>query len=405
VSAPSSWPWPHLWPTRAVAVTVIAVTVLFAGLDVLGAVLGARTTGAAGPWAGLVLQLAVDLCLLAVVRAPLGVALVVLAGTVAVLVAPEMLHPVPETVSGGTVLGPTGAVVFVLVQLRNRRSTWLLVGALTLLAVRPWDPSWTTVPLGLLNTLVPALAGRYVDARRRLIESLRERAERTDREQLLLAEQARAEERERLAAEMHDIVSHRVSLMVLQAGALEVTAADADTRQAATALRSAGIQALDELRELVGVLHTPPEPDGTPLSASPPLGPMPAVPDVAELAAASRAAGVTVELAVSGDAALAPPAVARTVHRVVQEGLTNVHKHARGGSVCVEIRYADDAVTVAVRNTAPTDGPDPQLAPRGSGSGLRGLRERVEIIGGTLDAALRPDGGFEVHARLPTGGR
>jgi DNA-binding CsgD family transcriptional regulator len=98
-----------------------------------------------------------------------------------------------------------------------------VVGLLTLLAIRPWVPGWDTVPLGLLGTAVPTLAGRYVAARRRIMTDLRECAERTDREQRLLAERARAEERARLAREVHDVVTHRVTLMVLQAGALEVT--------------------------------------------------------------------------------------------------------------------------------------------------------------------------------------
>jgi hypothetical protein len=171
-----------------------------------------------------------------------------------------------------------------------------VVGLLTLLAIRPWVPGWDTVPLGLLGTAVPTLAGRYVAARRRIMTDLRECAERTDREQRLLAERARAEERARLAREVHDVVTHRVTLMVLQAGALEVTGVDPDGRRAAQAVRESGMQALDELRGLVRVLRSPdPGPDG-PFGASPAVGAPDALPDLQELVGSSTAAGASVRL-------------------------------------------------------------------------------------------------------------
>jgi len=387
---------PRDHPTGAVVLLVAAV-VLFAGLDVLYAVLGSRTTGPAGPWAGLALRLVLDAAVLAILRAPVLVTWLMIAGAVALqvseLVSPGLLVATP--VLSGDPLTPsiTAVVINAVVQLRNRRSSWVLVGILTLLATRPWDPSWLTVSLGLLTTAVPALLGRYMAARRNLMANLRERAERTDREQHLLAEQARAEERARLAAEMHDVVTHRVSLMVLQAGAIEVTATDPGTRRAAAGLRDAGMQALDELRELVGVFG------GERTGESPSVGPPAPRADLLELVDASVAAGVDVRLECGGDADDVPSAVLRTVHRVVQEALTNVHKHAPGGQVRVDVRYGTDAVTVAVTNTPATA--DPALAPTGSGSGLRGLRERVAIIGGTLQAGPRSDGGFAVRAELP----
>jgi signal transduction histidine kinase len=366
---------PRDHPTGAV-VLLVASVLLFAGLDVLYTVLGSRTTGPAGPWAGLALRLVLDAAVLAILRAPLLVTWLTIAGAVALQVS--------ELVSPG---------LLAVVQLRNRRSTWVLVGILTLLATRPWDPSWLTVSLGLLTTAFPALLGRYMAARRNLMANLRERAERTDREQRLLAEQARAEERARLAAEMHDVVTHRVSLMVLQAGAIEVTAADQETRRAATGLRDAGMQALDELRDLVGVFG------GERTGESPSVGPQAPRADLRELVDASAAAGVDVRLECGGDADAVPAAVLRTAHRVVQEALTNVHKHAPGGQVCVDVHYGAESVIVAVTNTPATA--DPALGPTGSGSGLRGLWERVAMIGGTLEAGRRPDGGFAVHAQLP----
>jgi signal transduction histidine kinase len=382
--------------TGAVVLLVVSVLVV-AGLDVLYTLLGSQTTGPAGPYAGLALRLVLDAAALAVLRAPLLVTWLTIGGTVALhlseLLSPGLLVATPVLSGDPLTLSVTPIVVNVVVQVRNRRSTWVLVGILTLLATRPWDPSWLTVSLGLLTTAFPALLGRYMTARHNLMTSLRERAERTDREQHLLAEQARAEERARLAAEMHDVVTHRVSLMVLQAGAIEVTATDAQTRGAAAGLRAAGMQALDELRELVGVFG------GERTGESPSVGPPAPRADLRELVDASVAAGVDVRLECRGDADAVPPAALRTVHRVVQEGLTNVHKHAPGSRVCVEVRYAADAVSVAVTNTQAVA--DPALAPTGSGSGLRGLGERVAIIGGTLEAGPSPGGGFAVRARLP----
>ncbi|MDN5917814.1 MAG: histidine kinase [Pseudonocardia sp.] len=413
---PACWPWPGLWPFRWAGAAIVVATVLFTGLDVLAAVTGARTSGVAGPWAGLMLQLVCDLALLLVMRFPLAVAGLMLAGGVLFtgteLVSPGLLVPEPTLTGNPLLPAATATVVFILVQLRGGRAPWVLVGALVALAVQPWEPAWDTVALGLLASAVPALAGRFVQARRQNLADLRERAERSDREQHLLAERARAEERARLASEMHDVVSHRVSLMVLQAGALQVAATDPATRDAAGALRGAGVTALDELRELVGVLREPgPSGGGEQLATSPRVGPEPGAPgpdQLGELLAASRAAGLAVRGTGLDDLAGLPAAVARAAHRVVQEGLTNVHKHAPGTEAGVSVRRAADAVVVEVRNTACGGGaPDSrrtgtaELAATGAGSGLRGLRERIELLGGTFAAAPVPDGGFAVTATVP----
>jgi signal transduction histidine kinase len=383
-------------PRVAVAV-IVGVVLCFVAFDVLLFALGSRTTGPAGPWAGLAFRLVLDLSVLAVLRAPVAVTVLTIVGVCALqisqLVSPGLLVATPVLSGDPLTLSAMPAVINVVVQVRNTRFIWVLVGVLTVLATRPWDPSWTTIPLGLLSTAVPALLGRYLVARRNLLANLRERAERTDREQRLLAEQARAEERTRLAAEMHDVVTHRVSLMVLQAGAIEVTVADPETRRAIAGLRDAGMQALDELRELVGVFG------GERTGESPSVGQPAPQPNLQELVDASFAAGVDVRLVGTGDAGAVPLPVLRTAYRVVQEALTNVHKHAPGGRVRVELGYGPDVVSVAVSNTAATA--DPVLVASGSGSGLRGLRARVEIIGGTLRAASRPGGGFEVRAEIP----
>jgi signal transduction histidine kinase len=239
-----------------------------------------------------------------------------------------------------------------------------------------------------------ALLGLYISARRHVVRGLTERAERAERERHLLAEQARADERARLAAEMHDVVAHRVTLMVLQAGALRVRAPDEGTRLAAEELRGTGCQALEELRDVIGLLRRSADGDDD----APPSGPLP---DLSALISESASVGVPVQLDEAGDPPLASPVVGRTAYRIVQEALTNVRKHAPGARVRVEIRYRPDGVRLAVRNSAPSGEADAELAGSGSGAGLAGLRERVELIGGTFGFGSSPEGGFEVEASLP----
>ncbi|MCW2901701.1 MAG: Two-component system sensor kinase, partial [Streptosporangiaceae bacterium] len=258
---------------------------------------------------------------------------------------------------------------------QNRRTAFLTLAAFTLVVMRPWEPSVTIMTIGLLRTAVGPLLALYFDARRRILLGLVERAERAERERHLLAEQARAEERARLAGEMHDVVTHRVSLMVLQAGALRVTATDETTRQAAEELRAAGCQALDELRDLVGILRTAPERDRTPT-----------VTGFADLVAESVAVGVPTELIEDGDPALASPVVGRTAYRVLREALTNVRKHAPAACVTVRVEYGEAQVRLTVRNTPTTGRPGGALAATGSGLGIAHLRQRIELVHGTLRA-------------------
>ncbi|WP_282798385.1 histidine kinase, partial [Streptomyces sp. CC224B] len=302
------------------------------------------------------------------------------------------------------------------------RGAWVLTGVLTLVATRLWEVSFAVAASGVLLTAVPALLGMYVAARRGLIAALTERAERAEREQFLLAERARAEERVRLAGEMHDVVTHRVSLMVLQAGALRVVATDERVRAEAEGLRAAGCQALEELRDLVGVLRSPESAagvvggvgDGGGVGAGGlGLGGVSGVSGVggvgvggvsdlglSVLVEESRAVGVVVELSEVGDRSVSSPVVARTAYRIVQEALTNVRKHAPGARVGVEVRYEADRVRVRVRNGAPCGPVDRELASSGSGTGLKGLRQRVELVGGTFEYGPRPDGGFHIESVL-----
>ncbi|MET7299512.1 histidine kinase [Embleya sp. NPDC005575] len=290
-------------------------------------------------------------------------------------------------------LGGCFAAYAVAVYVNDRRRMWLTIGVLCVATWHPWD--WRDLGNGTANMLAiltPACYGLYIASRRRLIAALGARAERAEREQELRAEQAREEERNRLAGDMHDIVTHRVSLMVLQAGAMRSRAPDDATRSAAEDLRSTGCQALAELRDLVAVLRTAEERNaGAPVE--------PAVLDLSALVDESLAAGVDVRLDVEGPVRPASPVVVRTAYRVVQESLTNVHKHAPGAFVRILLRYAPAEVRITVTNTAATGPREIELG--SGGTGLVGLARRIELTGGTFGAGPRPDGGFVLDARLP----
>lgn len=279
------------------------------------------------------------------------------------------------------------------------RVSWAGVGLLGVLAARPWgdDPTGFFAQ-SLLLVVCPALLGLYVAARARAVRSLTDRAERAERERHLLAERARAEERTRLAAEMHDVVAHRISLLVLQAGALRVRSPDASARAAAEEIRATGCQALEELRDVIGLLRR--VEDGDDDTAPMPVTHAP-VPDLAALVAESASVGVPVELLEEGASRTADPVLGRAAHRVVQEALTNVRKHAPGAAATVRLAYRPDGLTVSVVNGPATRPPDRALVAAGSGAGLTGLRERVALLGGRLTAGPGEGGGFHVTAELP----
>ncbi|MGK5552891.1 sensor histidine kinase [Actinomadura kijaniata] len=260
-------------------------------------------------------------------------------------------------------------------------------------ATAPRDVSaLANASFGLAFTALPVVLGLYMGARKQLLASLQERAARLEREQHLLAERARAEERTRIAREMHDVVANRVSVIVVHAGALKAIAARDPRRAAETAavIGDMGRQALEELRQVIGVLRQGEE--ALPQSS-------PAVSDIRGLVDQSGAAGLRVELAVTGEERPMPAAVGRTVYRLVQEALTNVHKHAGDADTCVRLDLLPEAVEVEVRNDAPTV-PARHGLPSG-GNGLVGLRERVTALGGTFEAGPTGDGGYRLHARVP----
>jgi signal transduction histidine kinase len=398
------------WFNRHWVAVDVALAVFFVLLDTAMTLIGA-TWWPAHPdplaWTMLGVQALACASLVVRRRAPITVIAILAAFTLAVTL---LIDPAGALTPAhaGNVWAPYSTVLaaYGIFYARDRRAALIAVAILSVIAARPWQPSVTVITIGLLRTAVGPLVGLYFGARRRLVQALTERAERAEREQHLLAEQARAEERARLAGEMHDVVTHRVSLMVLQAGALRMTAKDEATRQAAEDLRAAGCQALDELRDLVGILRTAPEGDESPSA--------PSAADFAALAAESTAVGTPVQLIEDGDPALASPVVSRTAYRVVREALTNVRKHAPGAPVTVRVGYDPAQLRLSVRNGPPASRngladpdlaepvlADPVLAGTGSGLGLANLRQRIELVHGTLRAGPEPDGGFCVEVVLP----
>jgi signal transduction histidine kinase len=193
---------------------------------------------------------------------------------------------------------------------------------------------------------------------------------------------------------MHDVVAHRVALMVLHAGALEVNAPDDRSATEAALIRTTGREALTELRQVLGVLRAP---EGAQTGADN-VAPQPDLSDVERLLSQARTAGLTVTFAREGARRPLPLVVQRAAYRVIQEALTNVAKHAGGAQTAVVLRYLPSTVEVVVENKPPLRGVDPLP---GSGLGLVGLRERVAVLDGRLEAGPRLDGGYRLVAVLP----
>jgi len=234
------------------------------------------------------------------------------------------------------------------------------------------------------------LAGRMVRQREVHARVAEERSAALDRERVANARAAAAEERAQIARELHDILSHSVSVMVVQAGAERMAQGSdrAATAETLKAIENTGRQALIEMRRLLGMLRVGGEP--------PAHTPQPTLRELDELVAQVREAGLPVELQVEGEPAALPPGVAISAYRIVQEALTNVLKHAGPAQARVVVRYASRELELEIAD----DG-------RGSatigdaGHGLVGMRERVALYGGDFDAGTRNGGGFVVRARLP----
>ncbi|MER7012016.1 histidine kinase [Saccharopolyspora sp. NPDC000359] len=239
-----------------------------------------------------------------------------------------------------------------------------------------------TLAYVVLAAGAPVVLGALVSVRQQLAESLRRVEAATAAELEAKAETARADERARIAREIHDAVGHHVTLIAVESSALGATTSDPEARETAGRLRGLAKQALDEMRATLGL--------GS--SCRPGLDTIP------ELVGQARAAGVDVELSSELGDPDVPPAVERAAYRVVQEALTNASKHAPGAVIKVDLASRSGALHIIVTNGAPRGGP---VDVGSGGSGLAGLSERVRMAGGQLDAGPSTDGGFQLTAVLP----
>lgn len=269
-------------------------------------------------------------------------------------------------------------------------------------AVARWMPS----PLSLLDSVAvgaimfagPALIawvlGDSMRHRRAYYLNLEERAALLERDRDARAQIAAAAERARIARELHDVVAHHVSVMVVQAdGASYTLAADPDRAALAlAAISRTGRTALADMRRLLGVLRHGPDP------AAPERNPLPGISQLGELLEQTRQSGLAVSFTVAGVPRPLPSGAELAAYRIVQESLTNTRKHAGpGASAEVDLRYLEDELVLTVAD----DGRGAAAASDGAGHGLAGMRERVAVYSGSVTAGPRGGGGFEVTARLP----
>ncbi|MCK2244260.1 MULTISPECIES: sensor histidine kinase [unclassified Crossiella] len=245
--------------------------------------------------------------------------------------------------------------------------------------------------LELIDSLMtaggPILLGRFLQTRHELALRLEEVKQAREYERQLDAQVILTKERNQLAREMHDVVSHQVSLIAVQAGVVTVSTADPAVREAVEHIRTLSVNTLDELRHMVNLLRA----SGTPESE---LSPQPTL---AELRRLIDNSGIDTQLVGTAPTGIEAP-MQRAIYRTIQEALTNVRKHAPGAKATVEFRRDDSDLTVTVTNTAPTR---PALALPSAQHGLVGLRERAALLDGRFHAGSTPDGGYQLRLRLP----
>ncbi|MFI0466285.1 sensor histidine kinase [Saccharopolyspora sp. 5N102] len=307
---------------------------------------------------------------------------------------------VPVTFSESISAAALIALFTVAVHRSARATAVLAVGSVlsigVYLVLRPEPATPLSVILAFIVTVHVAVVawGLLVRSRRQLIASLRERAAAAEVEARLRAERSQHEARETLAREMHDVLGHRLSILSVHAGALAYHrgASPEEVARASEVVRENAHRALQDLREVIGVLRAP-------------VGelPLPGVEDVVELIDEAERAGTPVELrddsGVTTGGRAVPATVGRTLYRLVQEGLTNARKHAPGAPVVVRITgEPGDQLAAEIVNERQST---PSAQPAGSGEGLRGLAERAALVGGRLDHGPTGSGGWRVGMRLP----
>jgi signal transduction histidine kinase len=300
-----------------------------------------------------------------------------------------------------------GAIALFTVAVHRRAVVAIVVGVISFavtpifLAVHPPEPGegmyFVNVVVALLAIAGVIAWGMFVRARRQLVLSLHERAERAEAEQHLRVEQARQQERAKIAREMHDVLAHRISLLSLHAGALEFNpdASPDEIAKAAGVIRTSAHDALQDLRTVIGVLRAETG-DGDPEPPQPTLADLPA------LIEESREAGMHVSFTSElEDVETVPVATGRSAYRIVQEGLTNARKHAHGAAVEVTVEgAAGTGLTIEIRNRLPVGVAATSEIP-GTGTGIVGLAERASLAGGRLEHGRTAAGDFRLWVWLP----
>jgi len=346
----------------------------------------ATTVGAAAhhsqPGIGIPLSVVASLPLLVRRRYPIPVLAVTTAALVVQVAAIGLFAPLPA-----------GIALFTAADQLERRES-LLAGAATLVAITPalWaNAGWGQV-LNVVGRLVPFaiawLLGDSFGTRRRYVAALEERADRLEREREAEAARAVAEEQARIARELHDVIAHTLSVIVVQsAAARDVFAARPErAAEALQAIERSARGALEELRRLVGSVR------GEEASFAPP----PRLADLDRLLDELRESGLPVGITIEGRPVALPEAVDLSAYRVVQEALTNTLKHARATQAEVVLRWEENDLEIEIRD----DGVGSAVA-NGTGHGIVGMRERLSLLGGTLVAGPATAGGFTVLARFP----
>ncbi len=380
----------RLWPL-ARRYWFDAVVLAMAGIGVTGAVLGrGHEIGPEGPlWFDVLAMLAIVLPLLARRRFPFG-------APAAVGIAAALISFVDKTVvpfDGVTFLVGCAALFLVgLLRDRAQAVAGFAVAEGVLAVVVHNDPRSgvgnfvvASIIFAIVWTIAFGVGRKSVEA-----DEARERAFRAEREREERARSAVAEERARIARELHDVVGHSVSVMTVQAsGVRRLLRPDQEReREALLVVERTGREALAEMRRMVGVLRRPEE--------APALAPQPSLDHVSRLVEQAREAGLPVELRIEGEAMQLPAGVDLTAYRLVQEGLTNVVKHAQATRAEVLVTYGESYLEVTVRDDGSGVGNGD-----GGGHGLVGMRERVSVYGGELDAGPQPGGGYRLRAKLP----
>jgi signal transduction histidine kinase len=239
--------------------------------------------------------------------------------------------------------------------------------------------------------------GLFFAGRRATLDALHERAERMDRERELLADRAVAEERVRIAQELHDVVAHNVSLIVVKAQALGATVPDDRVAEATDGIADLGRQAMAEMHRTLALLRTTGDDPAE-------RAPQPGLANLDKLLEQSRAAGLDVRLAVEGEPRELSQSLDLSAFRIVQEALTNVRKHAGEAHASVTVGYRAGALELSVVDSGDATATTAAAAGAAAGGhGLVGMRERAAMFGGTLIARPRDGHGYEVNAVLPYG--